>query len=195
VSRGGDTFSELNFMAPSEHIQSHPVAVHSYVANDVVAILFQQGWLITEPTAEISAWCERAASLLGQFAVDAEGLEELLRLVFEYDAAEILKRVDAHAVLARYAARDVIRHLALLLIDPTTLTSDRFKEIVTSLKENLELRGRDLFHPIRLVLAGRAGEGELDRVILLLDDAAGPPFAVSVKSARTRVLEFCAALD
>jgi nondiscriminating glutamyl-tRNA synthetase len=182
-------------MASSEHIQSHPVAVHSYVANDVLAILVQQGWLSAEPTPELIAWCERAASLLGQFAIDAEGLAELLRLVFEYDAAEILKRVDAHAVLARYAARDVIRHLALLLLDPAPVTSDRFKEVVTSLKENLDLRSRDLFHPIRLALAGRAGEGELDRVILLLDDATPLPFAVGVKSARTRVLEFCAALD
>lgn len=195
MSRGGDTYSELNFMASSEHIQSHPVAVHSYVANDVVAILLRQGWLTAEPTPEISVWCERAAPLLGQFAVDADGLAELLRLVFEYDAAEILKSVDAHAVLARYAARDVIRHLALLLLEPAALTSDRFKEIVTSLKENLDLRGRDLFHPIRLALAGRAGDGELDRVLLLLDDAAALPFAVSVKSARARVLEFCAALD
>jgi nondiscriminating glutamyl-tRNA synthetase len=182
-------------MASSEHIQSHPVAVHSYVANDVLAILRQQAWLSSETTPELTAWCERAASLLGQFAIDAEGLAELLRLVFEYDAAEILKRVDAHAVLARYAARDVIRHLALLLLDPAPLTSDRFKEVVNSLKEDLDLRGRELFHPIRLALAGQAGEGELDRVILLLDDAAGLPFATGVKSTRTRILEFCAALD
>jgi nondiscriminating glutamyl-tRNA synthetase len=182
-------------MASSDHIQSHPVTRHSYVANDVLAILVQQGWLATESTPELTAWCERAAALLGQFAIDAEGLAELLRLVFEYDAGEILKRVDAHAVLARYAARDVIRYLALLLLDPAPLTSDRFKEVVTSLKENLDLRGRDLFHPIRLALAGRAGEGELDRVILLLDDAAALPFTAGVKSTRARILEFCAGLD
>jgi|SRR5271167_1072927 len=182
-------------MASSEHIQSHPVALHSYAANDVVEILRQQGWLTTDPTPEQTAWCERAAALLGQFAVDAEGLAELLRLVFEYAAGEILKRVDAHAVLARQAARDVIRHLALLLLDPAPLTSDRFKEVITSLKESLDLRGRDLFHPVRLALAGRAGEGELDRVILLLDDAAALPFSLKVKSTRTRIIEFCSALD
>jgi hypothetical protein len=32
-------------------------------------------------------------------------------------------------------------------------------------------------------------------VILLLDAAARLPFAVAVKSARQRTLEFCAALD
>jgi hypothetical protein len=52
-----------------------------------------------------------------------------------------------------------------------------------------------MFHPIRLALAGRAGEGELDRVILLLDAAAALDFAVPVKGARRRMLEFCAALD
>jgi hypothetical protein len=32
-------------------------------------------------------------------------------------------------------------------------------------------------------------------VILLLDEAAGAGFAVRVKSARERILEFCAGLD
>jgi hypothetical protein len=85
--------------------------------------------------------------------------------------------------------------VALLLLDEAPLTSERFKEIVTTLKDGMELRGRELFHPIRLALAGRAGEGELDRVILLLDEAAARSFAMPVKSARERVLEFCSALD
>ncbi len=107
----------------------------------------------------------------------------------------ILARVDTHAVLSRYAARDVLRQLALLLLDGTPLTSDRFKEIITALKDGLDIRGRELFHPIRLALAGRAGEGELDRVILLLDEAAGLSFAAPVKPARQRILEFCSRID
>ena len=144
---------------------------------------------------EQAAWAERAAQLLGHYAEASEGLADLLRLVFAYDAAQILQTADAHTALSRYAARDVVRHLALLLLDPAPFTSDRFKEIVTHLKEKLEVRSRDLFHPIRLSLAGRTGEGELDRVILLLDEAAALPFAVPVKSVRTRILEFCSALD
>jgi glutamyl-tRNA synthetase/nondiscriminating glutamyl-tRNA synthetase len=88
-----------------------------------------------------------------------------------------------------------VRRLALLLLEGAALDSERFKEIITALKEGLELRGRELFHPIRLALAGRAGEGELDRVILILDEAASAGFAERVKSARERILEFCAALD
>src|SRR6266481_3571555 len=128
-------------------------------------------------------------------AADVEALAELLLLVFHYDSREILARVESHVVLSRYAARDVLRQLALLLLEGAALDSERFKEIITALKERLDIRGRELFHPIRLALAGRAGEGELDRVILLLDEAASASFTVRVKSARERMLEFCAALD
>jgi len=44
-------------------------------------------------------------------------------------------------------------------------------------------------------LAGRAGGGELDRVILLLDEAASLRFTLPVKTARERILEFCSAMD
>ena len=63
------------------------------------------------------------------------------------------------------------------------------------MKAALPYRGRALFQPIRLALAGRTGEGDLDRVILLLDAAAKLEFAERVKGARERMLEFCAALD
>jgi nondiscriminating glutamyl-tRNA synthetase len=182
-------------MSSPGHIQPHPSRENLFAAKDVLSILREREWLSTDPSPEQAAFCERAATLLGPHAADACGLGEFLQLIFHYDAAQILQTVEAHAVLARYGARDVVRQLALFLLDSTPFNSDRFKELVTLLKETLELRGRDLFHPLRLALAGRAGEGELDRVILLLDEVAVLPFDVAVKSARTRILEFCTALD
>jgi glutamyl/glutaminyl-tRNA synthetase len=178
---------ELN---PSNSAQPIP-----FSATDVLAILRNRQWLMAEPTPEHLAWCERAASLLGPQAADLAGLENLLQLVFEYSASAILEQPESHAVLARHAAREVLRHLALLLLDPQPFTSEKFKEVVAHLKDAVELRSRDLFHPLRLALAGRSGEGALDRVILLLDEASALLFAVPVKSVHTRIIEFCAHLD
>jgi nondiscriminating glutamyl-tRNA synthetase len=180
---------------PEEMENSPAVAVNPFPAADVAGILREREWAAGALSPEQVAWCEHAAAILGTQVADREGMAELLGLVFHYDSREILERVESHVVLSRYAARDVLRQLALLLLEGAALNSDRFKEIVTALKERLDIRGRDLFHPIRLALAGRAGEGELDRVILLLDEAADASFAVRVKSARERILEFCAALD
>jgi glutamyl/glutaminyl-tRNA synthetase len=182
-------------MPSEDHIADHPAHPNLLTASDVISILRENHWLTTDPTPEQTAWAERVAQLLGHYAEEPAGLANLLRLVFHYDAVEILRSPDAHAALSRYAARDVIRHLGLLLLDPVPFASERFKQIVAELKEKLEVRSRDLFHPIRLSLAGRVGEGELDRVILLLDEAAALPFAVPVKSVRARILEFCSALD
>jgi hypothetical protein len=168
---------------------------NNFTAADVLQILRERSCLVTDPTPEQAAWCEHAAALLGAKSQDRAALENLLSLIFHYEAREILAGTDAHVVLSRYAARDVLRKLANLLLEPAPLTTNRFNEIVEALKSNLDIRSRELFHPLRLALAGRSGEGELDRVALLLDEAAAANFSVSVKSARTRIIEFCSALD
>ena len=171
------------------------MAVNPWTSGDVAGILRERSWLTADFTTEVEAWCGHAAALLGAYAADRVALTELLALVFHYEAREILVRVETHEVLARYAARDVLRHLALLVLDGAPLSSERFKEIFEALKEQLKLPGREMLYPMRLALAGRPGDGSLDRVILLLDEAAALPLAVCVKSARARILEFCAALD
>lgn len=181
-------------MCPTESSGLEP-RINPFTATDILEVLHENSWLTSDPSPEQVAWCGQAASLLGQFASDHAALGQILRLVFEFDATCIMQLPDSHAVLARHAAREVIRHLALHLLEPGHLDSDRFKALINQLKEELHVGSRDLFHPIRLALTGRSGEGELDRVILLLDEAAALPFAVPVKSTRVRILEFCAAMD
>jgi Anticodon binding domain len=182
-------------MASSEHIHPHPPRENLFSADDVQNILSERGWLSGAPSPEQLAFCERAAALLGPQAADSNELGALLHLIFHYDASAALQTVEAHSVLARTGARKVVRQLALFLLDPVPFNSERFKEAVKLLKEQYDLRSRDLFHPLRLALAGRSGEGELDRVILLLDEAAALSFVVPVKTARARILEFCSAVD
>src|SRR5258708_23715230 len=155
-------------MLPAEHSEAHLAAANPFSAADVLAILRERGWLAAEPSLEQHAWCERAASMLGGHATDRGALADLLGLIFHYDAREIISRVESHVVLSRYAARDVLRQVALLLLDGAPLTSERFKEIVTALKDGMELRGRELFHPIRLALPGPAVGGRLDRRVPVL---------------------------
>jgi predicted short-subunit dehydrogenase-like oxidoreductase (DUF2520 family) len=170
-------------------------AANPFTGAAVQEILRERGWISGTVSAEQVAWCQRAASCLGGHAADREELAELLQLIFHYDAQSILTSVESHSVLSRTAAREVLRQLALLLLDSGALDSELFKKIVTELKEKFYFSGREVFQPLRLALAGRAGEGELDRVILLLDEAAALAFDARVKTARERIVEFCAALD
>ncbi|MGA8871561.1 MAG: hypothetical protein WA434_15175 [Candidatus Acidiferrales bacterium] len=185
----------MPFDAPSE---APPVAA-LFAAADVGAVLREHGWIGASrdiaADGALGQWCARAAELLALHAADRAALADLLALVFAYDAQSLVREPTNQAVLAREGARDVIREVANCLLDGGDLDSDRFKEIIDGVKAALPYRGRELFYPIRLALAGRAGDGGLDRVILLLDAAARLDFSVPVKGARQRMLEFCAAFD
>lgn len=176
-----------------------PVLASCFCADDIAAILREHARLDATQQAgadtALASWLDRAAQLLGPQAPDRESLAALLSLVFSYDAAANFRAAENQAVMSRAGAREVIRELASLILEGGAVDSDRFKEIIDALKIALPYRGRGLFHPIRLALAGRAGEGELDRVILLLDAAAKLSFAAPVKGTRQRMLEFCTALD
>jgi hypothetical protein len=177
-----------------------PLALANTITGaQIAAILREHGWLdrasLAEPDSAIEAWLSRAAELLGPHAQGRTELASLLALVFRYDAPAIMGDAQNQAVLAREGAREVVRELANRILAGGDVDSDRLKEIVEGLKAVLPYRSRAIFHPLRVALAGRAGDGELDRVILLLDSAARLSFTVGVKSTRQRTLEFCAALD
>ncbi len=180
----------------------------AFTREDIRAIVERRGWLATGDARHAAAspeqdagealrseWMAEAAQLLGAQSADEKALEGLLERVFEYEARELLGRAENQAVMAREGARQVLRELAALVLDSVEVNSERYKEIVVTLKERTGRRGRELFHPLRLALAGRAGEGEFDRVVLLLDGAARLPWSVAVKSCRQRMIDFCAALD
>jgi len=179
----------------------HLTAANPFSAADIEAILRQHGWLTEQPTPEVEEWLRDAAEWLGlQVALHtknedgAAALTDLVGLIFSYNAVDLLEDKSNQAVMAREAARDVIRQLANSVLGGGDLDSERFREIVSQLKEVFGSHGRMIFYPLRLALAGRVGEGELDRVILLLDRAAKLPFDVSVKGTHQRMVEFCAAL-
>jgi hypothetical protein len=190
-------------------------AVNPFMAEDVAAILGEHNWLRSKDDAASGGgphlepamngcghhsepamnWMAEAAALLGPRAANREALAHLLSLVFEYDAHAVLASRESQEVLARRGAREVLRALATEILGGGPVDSSRLKEIVAAVKARLPYSSREIFHPLRLALTGRVGEGELDRVVLLLDRAAQIEGLAPVKSVRVRILEFCAALD
>src|ERR1700730_14781019 len=169
--RGERALKTIRAMNPGEN--RNPAVVrepaNKFTAGDVAGVLRQRGWISSsELSTEQSAWCERAALLLGPQAAGREALAGLLRLVFEYDAERAMASVEAHVVMTRYAGRDVIRLLARLVLGSGPCTPERFREVVTALKEGLDLGGREVLQPLRLALVGRAGGGGLAWGILVV---------------------------
>lgn len=93
--------------------EAQPSAALLLTAADVATILQERVCL--EPLRDVdtdapwTAWCTRAADLLGPHAVDRAALADLLSLIFGYDAQALLREARNQAVLAREGAREVVR--------------------------------------------------------------------------------------
>ena len=201
---------DANWKPATENSDAN-VSAGECTAQSIESILRERGWLKAEFNAGISTWFADASALLGPALANAseardsivpsghaagrDALADLLSLIFEYDAATILAASRSHMVLTRAGAHTVIRELANRILQGMEIDSEGYKILVESLRKKMGFSGRGLFHPIRLALAGRAGEEHIDSVIPLIDRAARLPFAVPVKSTRQRMLEFCAAMD
>ena len=173
-------------------------AVHSaanpITAVEVAATLQARGWL-REETEGALRWMEEVRVMLGPRAANCNALAALLRLIFDYDARSVLAARASQEVVCRAGAREVIRALATEILSRGPVDSDCLKEIVNAAMTKLPYRSREIFLPLRVVVAGCAGDGTLDRVILLIDRAAATEGLAPVKSVRTRILEFCTSLD
>src|ERR1700758_176372 len=160
----------------SDSVTESALARTQWCSSDVEQLLLERGWLANPADSRtdvpLQQWLGQAGGLLGPHAQDRTQLAAMLDLIFRYDAARLLELHESQAVLTRAGARDVIREVANQVFACGDVDSDRFKEIVDAVKLKIPYRNRALFHPIRLAVAGRAGEGELDRVILLLDAAS-----------------------
>ena len=134
----------INSDAPRENLFS---------AADIDEILREHGWLNTNVAQDgaCERWASRAAFLLGPQAADRAELAKLLALVFNYDASEILRTTVSHAVLSREGARDVIRELALAVLEGPRC---RFRALQSNHYRNKIARA---IYRTRIILSRAAG--------------------------------------
>ena len=102
------------------------------------------------------------------------------------DNAEVLALPHTDAVLARF--------LVKILEDESAreakLTAEQFKRIVNEVKAETGAKGKELFHPIRIVVTGSHSGPEFDKLIPILEEGSRLPLPKHVLSVRERVEEF-----
>ncbi len=70
------------------------------------------------------------------------------------------------------------------------LTSECFKLLVNEVKAETGAKGKELFHPIRIVITGSHSGPEFDKLVPLLEEGSRLKLPKHVLSVRERVEEF-----
>jgi nondiscriminating glutamyl-tRNA synthetase len=121
-----------------------------------------------------------------------------LAFLFDYDADTVLR--DHHLLdeMRSGAARAVVTALADVLAESPRLDREGFRAVANKVKTRCEQKGRALFHPIRVVLTGRAEGPELDLAVPAIDRGADLPPSSGIPPVvgnRERAAAFVRALD
>ena len=132
------------------------------------------------------------AQLVSLFAPSVDHLDQLMAkalFVFGVDAAAARRNPKNAEVLATDSARIVLGELASRCRSHTGIvTPEIFKAWMNEIKNATGIKGKDLFHPVRIAITGTHSGPEFDKLLPLL--AQGAAINLGVLSVQDRVKRF-----
>ncbi|PYV72223.1 MAG: glutamate--tRNA ligase [Acidobacteria bacterium] len=146
-------------------------------------------------TKENLLWVSRMVYLLSPSVDRLEQLPERAALIFNYDAKAALASPDNAEVLGLPHTDAVLTRFTVKMFEDESasegkLTAERFKQIVNEVKAETGAKGKELFHPIRIVITGSHSGPEFDKLIPILEEGSHLKLPKHVLSVRERVEEF-----
>lgn len=148
-------------------------------------------WMPDEPAPPLRLWLRDLIKAVLPGLDFLSLLPPRTRLVFAYQPENYLRVPESRQAMEREGARDVLRLFSQKALEESWLTVERYHRIMDSLKQETPWRGRNLHHPIRVLLTGLPFGPSMDELLPLIEQGAELDLPVRVKSCRERVVEFC----
>lgn len=177
-----------------------PYYGRAIVAADAAINHAAAGMPVWAPPTPISDWFGKVTQLLAPYVNRLDQLPEKSSMIFNYDPkialanpdnAEVLTWPNTTAVFSRF----IVKILEVEEIpNDGNMTPELFKKIVNEVKAETGTKGKELFHPIRIVLTGSHSGPDFDRLIPILEEGSRLPLPRRVLSVRERVGQFGEAL-
>jgi len=143
----------------------------------------------------VSGWTHNLIELLAPYVDKLDQLPEKAKIIFNGDAAAALAATENAEIFANEKARAVVQAFARLALSESPLTPERFKAIMDEIKAETGAKGKDLFHPVRIMLIGSHSGPDFNKLIPLIEGGSKLGLPVHVKSVKERVDEFLKALE
>jgi glutamyl-tRNA synthetase/nondiscriminating glutamyl-tRNA synthetase len=144
---------------------------------------------------------EYLASAMPMATASVDRLDQVpgrLALLFDYAPGQALADTQTREEMEAAEARSVVVALAEELAAAPRLDRERFRAVANQVKARTSQKGKSLFHPIRVVLTGRAEGPELDLAIPAIDRGADLPGNAGIPpimGCRERAAAFLRALS
>ena len=144
---------------------------------------------------------EFLASAMPMATASVDRLDQIpgrLAFLFDYAPEATLADAAVRQEMGTGASRAVAVELAAELANAPRLDREGFRAVAADVKARTGQKGRALFHPIRIVLTGRAEGPELDLAVPAIDRGAEVPAEAGIPriiGCRERAAAFARVLD
>ena len=144
---------------------------------------------------------EYLASVMAIASDSVDRLDQVparLSTLFTYAADSAMADDSVRSEMMTDGARAVARAFADELASAPRLDREKFRAAANAVRTRTNQKGRALFHPIRIILTGRAEGPELDLIVPAIDRGAELPADSGIPTiigSRERAAAFVAALE
>jgi nondiscriminating glutamyl-tRNA synthetase len=146
-----------------------------------------RAWLPQEPSDAVAQWFDRVLELFLPAVDELQQLPEKSAVLWRVPEAD----PEDAAILASEAGQRVTKSfIEKIRSESGSLTAPRFKELINEVKAESGAKGKDLFHPVRILLTGTHSGPEFDKLVPLFEEGSRLDLPTHVLSVRERVEAF-----
>jgi len=143
-----------------------------------------------ESTEPIRAWFAKVVALFLPSVDTLEQLPEKASSVFVLDAQRTKADAENAALLESESAQKVLGAFASRVHAVEAVTPELFKAWMNEIRAETGVKGKDLFHPVRIALTGSHSGPEFDKLIPLIEEGSRLPLPHPIPSVRARIEQF-----
>jgi nondiscriminating glutamyl-tRNA synthetase len=149
------------------------------------------GWLPPQSSAgdAVAHWFDRVLEL---YLPAVDQLQQLPEKAAALWRVTQVAEEDAAMLTSEAGARVVRVFTEKVRSEAGPITPQRFKELMNEVKAESGVKGKELFHPVRIILTGAHSGPEFDKLIPLFEDGSRLDLPAHVMSVRERVEAFAA---
>jgi nondiscriminating glutamyl-tRNA synthetase len=143
-------------------------------------------WLPAQSTPALDVWCDRVLELFLPAVDELRQLPEKAALLWQVPSPG-----EEDVATLRSESGEKVRQsfTAKVAAAEGMFTAQRFKDLVNEVKTETGVKGKDLFHPIRILLTGSHSGPEFDKLIPLMEEGSQLDLPRRVLGVRDRLFK------
>jgi len=165
-----------------QHIRKVPI---ERIVEECIPYLREEGFLPTVLSESHKNWLSNAIKAILSNLETLKDVKKEFQIFFYFKPEEMDE--ESKKLIIEENSRKIVSELFSKIKDLDYVEWDEFSEIVKKVGENLKIKGKELFHPIRVALTSKFSGLELKSFVPLIEDGSKIEFPLKILNVKDRI--------